>query len=405
MFTLFGNLYSLIRQLVKFSLTLVFILLGMDRKKLLIVTNVDWFLISHRLILAKAAVAAGWKVYVACEDTGRGGEISIDGIEFINFPLSRSGTNPIDEFRLYRRFKELYLKIKPDVVHQITIKPVVYGSIAAKKAGVRGVVNAISGMGYMFTEGKIGFLQKIILKLIRIGGNRNNVAFIFQNNDDKSVLERFGVLKNCKSINLIKGSGINLQHFAFKPLPNKDDKIRILFPSRMLWDKGVRELREASDILKEKYLENIQFILVGMADDNNKSAVSKDYLNEWQDGHYVMWKGHVDDMKSEYENAHIVILPSYREGLPKTLIEACAIGRAIVTTEAVGCKDCVDEADNGLKVPVKDGRALAIAIEKLLHNKSLIVEMGKKGREKAEREFNVIDVVNKHLEIYNSFFK
>lgn len=372
-------------------------------KKLLIVTNVDWFLISHRLVLAKAAKEAGWEVYVACEDTGRGREISVEGINFIDFPLSRSGTNPIQELRLYKRLKELYLKIMPDVVHQITIKPVVYGSIAAKKVGVRGVVNAISGMGYMFTEGKIGVLQKVILKLMRIGGNRKNVSFIFQNNDDKATLEYFNILKYCKSVNLIKGSGIDLQYFRFKSLPSRDSNIRILFPSRMLWDKGVRELREASDILKEKYNGKIQFILVGMAGDNNKSAVSKDYLNEWQDGQYVIWKGHVEDMKAEYENAHIVVLPSYREGLPKTLIEACAIGRPIITTDAIGCKDCVDEGVNGLKIEAKNSKALAGAIEKLINDPSLMEMMGMNGRTKAEREFNIEDVINRHLEIYNSF--
>lgn len=370
-------------------------------RRLLIVTNVDWFLISHRLIIAKAAAAAGWKVFVACEDTGKGHEIAVDGIEFIPFLFSRSGTNIIEEFRAIRSFRQLYAKVKPDLVHQITIKPVVYGGIAAKKEGVRGVVNAISGLGYMFAQGKIGFVQRAILYLMRMGARRGGVAFIFQNRDDENILSNFGILDTRNSSFLIKGSGVDLTYFRFSLLPNSE-KIKILLPCRMLWDKGIKELREASEILKDKYRGRIQFVLVGMSDSENKSGVSEKYLKEWEDDDYVTWEGHQTDMIRFYRESHIVVLPSYREGLPKTLIEACAIGRPIVTTNAVGCKDCVDEGINGFKVPVGDSQSLAIAIETLINNRDMMVKMGEQGRLKAEREFDVKDVVNKHLEIYNS---
>ncbi|WP_156305382.1 glycosyltransferase family 4 protein [Sphingobacterium endophyticum] len=370
-------------------------------KKLLIVTNVDWFLISHRLVLAIAAVKSGWNVYVACEDTGRGGEIETEGVKFINFPLSRSGTNPIEEFNLYKRFVELYKTVKPDVVHQITIKPVVYGSLAAQKVGINGIVNAISGMGYMFTAGRIGLMQKIILFLMRKGANKSNVSFIFQNNEDKNVLLNHNVLDKCNSINIIKGSGIDLQKFAFTP-QHFSGRIKVLFASRMLWDKGVRELREATEYLKDKYRNKIQFILIGKADDENRTSVSADYLKSWSDGDYILWKGHVENVLDEYKNSNIVVLPSYREGLPKNLIEACAIGRPIVTTNAIGCKDCVDEGLNGYKVPIKNGLALAEAIEKLINNPDDMVEMGKEARIKAENEFDINHVINNHLRIYNS---
>lgn len=374
-------------------------------KTLLIITNVDWFLISHRLVLAKAAVRDGWKVFVACEDTGRSGEIEVEGIKFINFPISRSGTNPFEEYKLYQRFKRLYSELNPDVVHQITIKPVLYGSIAAQNVGIAGIVNAISGMGYMFTDGKIGFLQRIILKLMRKGSNRKNVSYIFQNEEDKSVLKEFNITEHCKSINLIKGSGIDLDVYSFSALPPVDQRIKILFPSRMLWDKGVKELKEATELLKVKYRNKIQFVLVGMSDDNNRSAVSSDFLKDWEDGDYVIWTGYCKNMIEMYRDSHIVVLPSYREGLPKTLIEACAIGRPIITTDAIGCKDCVDEGINGFKVPVKNVQKLADSLEKLIVNPNLMESMGMEGRKKAEREFNVKDVISKHLEIYNSFVK
>lgn len=368
-------------------------------KTLLIITNVDWFLISHRLVLAKSAVKNGWEVYVACENTGRAKEIEVDGIKFINFPLSRSGTNPIEEYKLYKRFYELYATLKPDVVHQITIKPVIYGSIAAQKLGIQGIANAISGMGYMFTNSKIGFLQRVILFLMRKGGNKKNVSFIFQNNEDLKVLKENGILSETKSVHLIKGSGIDLEMFPFSEM-DFSQKTRILFASRMLWDKGVRELREATEILKEKYRNKIEFVLIGKADDENKASVSAEYLKSWSDGEYVTWKGHVEDVFEEYKKSHLVVLPSYREGLPKNLIEACAVGRPIVTTDAIGCKDCVDENINGYKVPVRDSMALANAIEKLILNQDLMINMGKKSRIKAEREFDVKNVIIEHLRIY-----
>lgn len=374
---------------------------GNLKKRLLIVTNVDWFLISHRLILAKAAKSAGWDVYVACEDTGRAGEIAVEGVQYVPFSFSRSGTNILEEIKLLAKFKRLYKEIKPDVVHQITIKPVVYGSIAAEMEKIPGVVNAISGLGYMFTQGREGLMQRVIFGLMKFGVRRKGVAFIFQNNEDKHVLEKYRVFDERNSTYLIKGSGVNLEKFSFQPLPDSE-VIKILLPCRMLWDKGVKELRETSDILKSKYQHRIQFVLVGMADNDNRAGVPESYMTDWEDGDYVVWKGHQIDMAPFYKDCHIVVLPSYREGLPKTLIEACAIGRPIVTTDAIGCKDCVDEGVNGFKVPVKNSAALANAIEKLINDKDLMERMGVAGRRKAEREFDEKDVIKTHLEIYDA---
>src|SRR5690606_4428787 len=288
--------------------------------------------------------------------------------------------------RTYRSFVKLYKRVKPDVVHQITIKPVVYGGLAAKVTRVPGVVNAISGLGYMFTGNRLGIVQKIILRMMKNGFNRSKVAVIFQNQEDKMVLEQSHILTANTMVHLIKGSGIDLGIFNYSTLPPLD-RIKILLPSRMLWDKGIRELKEASDTLKDKYKNKIQFLLVGMADNNNKAGVPEEYLREWEDGDYVVWKGHQSNILDYYQQSHIVVLPSYREGLPKTLIEACAVGRPIVTTDAIGCKDCVDEGINGFKVEVGNSSALADAIEKMILNPDMIQTMGKAGRKKAELEF------------------
>ncbi|KGO84292.1 alpha-D-quinac alpha-1,3-galactosyltransferase [Flavobacterium beibuense F44-8] len=371
-------------------------------KKLLMVVNVDWFFISHRLCIAQETIKRGWEIIVACEDTGRRNEIEIDGIRFIDFKFSRSGTNPLDELKTLKQFYSLYKTIKPDVVHHITLKPVIYGSIVAKLLKINGVVNAVSGLGYNFTGGRQGVTQKIMVKLMRYGFSRDRLTVIFQNGDDQRTLEQLKILSTKNNIIRIKGSGVDLVKFSHSPLTSFD-RIRILFPSRMLWDKGVRELRDATDLLKVKYKNKIQFVLSGLADNGNKAGVSASYLNDWQDGDYVVWIGYQKNMVKVYQDSHVVILPSYREGMPKTLIEACAIGRAIITTDAIGCRECVDEGVNGFKVTVANANELANAIEDVVNNTEAIIDMGRESRLKAEREFDVNSVIDRHIEIYSGF--
>jgi glycosyltransferase involved in cell wall biosynthesis len=372
------------------------------KTKILFVTNVDWFFISHRLVIAEEAKNHGFEVIVAAEDSGRSQEIVDKGIQFINLPFSRSGTNPIKEFSTLIKFCKIYYDIKPDIVHHITLKPVIYGSIVSRLLNIKGVVNAVSGLGYNFTEGRANIVSKIMLQLMKYGFNNNRVSIIFQNKDDFQELSNLRVISTLNKIFFIKGSGVNLEEFYKTDFPSLD-KIKILLPCRMLWDKGIKELFDASNLLKNVYFDKIQFILAGIADEDNKAGVPASFLKVWEDTEYVKWIGYQKDMFEVYNNSHIVVLPSYREGMPKTLIEACAMGRAIITTDAIGCRECVDEEINGLKVPVKDGKALALAIEKLINNPSIIIEMGKASRLKAEKEFDVNFVVQTHLKIYNQF--
>ncbi len=365
------------------------------------VTNVDWFFISHRLVIAEEAQKRGFEVIVAAEDTGRSQEIRDKGIQFINLSFSRSGTNPFKEFKTLLKFFKLYNNIKPDIVHHITLKPVIYGSIIAKFLNIKGVVNAISGLGYTFTKGRESFLQKGMLSIMKFGFNRKNLIVIFQNKNDQHELTTFGVTDPSNFIVIIKGSGVDIEKYYESDFP-PFDRIKILLPSRMLWDKGVKELREASNILKVKYNNKVQFILSGLADEDNKAGVPASYLKDWEDGTYVNWIGYQKNMVEVYQDSHIVVLPSYREGMPKSLLEACAIGRAVVTTNAIGCKECVDEGFNGFKVPVYSSKELANVLEKLIINHELIKQMGHNSRIKAEKEFDVKNVIEKHLEIYNS---
>jgi glycosyltransferase involved in cell wall biosynthesis len=372
----------------------------LENKKLLIVANVDWFFISHRLCIAEQAVKEGWVVYVAAEDSGRSNEITEKGINFINFPFSRSGVNLIKEYHLLQRFKKMYRHLNPDVIHHVTLKPVIYGSLAAKNQKMKGVLNAVSGLGYNFTSERKGIVAKIMISFMKSGFKHPNMQFIFQNQDDYNELKNLGVFVERNLFNFIKGSGVDLDRFT--PKPNQNKRFTVLLPTRMLWDKGVAELRKATDILKVKYKGEISFKLAGLADEENKAGVPASYLKEWEDGDFVEWIGYQKDMASVYQNSDLVILPSYREGMPKTLIEACASGKAIVTTNAIGCRECVDEGVNGFKVPVGSTIELAEAIEKIYLDKELCVAMGKASRIKAEKEFDQVNVINRHLEIYNN---
>ena len=372
------------------------------KTKILFVANVDWFFISHRLVIAEEAKKNGFEVIVAAKDTGRSQEIIDKGIQFINLSFSRSGTNLIREFITLIKVFKIYYILRPDIVHHITLKPVIYGSLIAKVLKIKGVVNAISGLGYNFTEGRKSLVQKVMLLILKFGFNRKNVVIIFQNENDQKELTELGVIHPSNLIVRIKGSGVDLEKFHESSFPSFD-RIKILLPIRMLWDKGVKELREASDILNKKYYENVEFILSGLADEDNKAGVPASYLNDWQDGNFVKWIGYQKNMVEVYQNSHIVVLPSYREGMPKSLIEACAIGRAIITTNAIGCRECVDEGINGLKVPVKDAQSLANAIETLVNNPNRIIEMGKASRLKAKKEFDINFVLQIHSQIYNQY--
>lgn len=376
----------------------------MRQKKLLIVVNVDWFFISHRMEIAKQAKKSGWIVYVACQDTGKSIEIERNGLNFIHIPFSRSGTNLINEINsIYSLFK-IYKELKPDVIHQVSLKPVIYGSLIARILKINGVLNALSGLGYNFTNQRQTWIQRILITLMKIGFSGTNSSVIFQNQDDFALIQKLKITSSINKIYFIKGSGVDLS--KFKQTEFRDNsRVQILFPARMLKDKGIEDLREASKILKEKFYNKIIFILAGFIDKENKAGVSTEFIHGWEEDNYVRWIGHQENMIEVYINSDIVVLPSYREGMPKSLIEGCAIGRPIVTTHAPGCKECVDEGINGLKVPIKSPKELANALEKLIVSKDLRKEMGKASRKKAEEEFCLNQVIKKHLTIYNEVLK
>lgn len=370
--------------------------------KLFIVVNVDWFFLSHRKDIAIAAQKEGWDVTVVTADTGKIDEIRNLGLKAINMPMSKSGMNIIEELRtLYFLFK-LFKSEKPDVIHCVGAKPNLYGPFAAKLVKIRGVVIAVSGRG-VYVDEKTTMLSRAIQGVMKCSLNRKNALAIFQNNDDKAIYQRKGIINESQS-RFIKGSGVNLKDFCYTPEPI-DGKVKIILTARMLPEKGVFVLIDAAERLREKYEDSVEFWLVGGLDDR-PGAITEEQLHNACDGKYVQWLGYRTDVKELLQQSHIVAFPSfYLEGLPKSLIEATAIGRPIVTTNSVGCKDTVDDGVNGYLIPPREVVPLAEKLEVLINDKGLRMKMGLASRTKAEKEFSLDMVVRKHLDIYNELLQ
>lgn len=366
--------------------------------KIVYVTNYDWFFISHRLPLAENALREGHDVYLLSIDTGHRAELESMGIHFVPIPLDPTGTNPLEALRCTFFLVRQYRTIKPDLIHHITIKVVLLGSIAAKLSGQKGVINAISGMGYLFTDGRDGFLQRTVKLAMRFAFKSRHFSFILQNPDDFNSIKSMNYVPE-NHIHLIKGSGIDLNDFMFTPQP-ENHVLEILFPARILRDKGVMELIEAAKFLRNNLKGKAKFILAGDCTCTNPTAISETELSALLEDGYIEWVGYQNKMKSLYQKCDIVVLPSYREGLPKSLIEACAIGRPIITCDVPGCRECVLDGENGVLVPVKDSNSLADAIMGLVHSPELRNEFGRASRKLAEKEFSIENVVDKHFEIY-----
>lgn len=370
--------------------------------KLFIVVNVDWFFLSHRKDVALKAKEAGWDVTIVTKDTGKAETIRNLCLKFIDLPMEATGMNPAKELRTLQFLDSLYRKNRDAVVHHVGLKSILWGGIAARHAKVRGVVNAVSGLGSLFTNDK-SLLSKILLCIVKFGHRHPNLKVIFQNHEDEHLFDEKGIVSQDKKC-FIKGSGVNLNDFAFVPMP-KEEKIKVIFTGRMIEEKGVLILAKAAQKLKEEYKDKVQFLLVGGLWTNPTALKQKD-VESLCDGEYIQWLGYRTDVKDLLAQSSIVAFPSYyREGLPKSLIEANAIGRPIITTDSIGCKDTVEDGINGFLIPIKDSNALAEKLRILINDPDLRIKMGKAARKIAERDFSIDDVVEKHLKIYNELLK
>lgn len=375
----------------------------MNKPHLLFLVTEDWYFCSHRLPLAVAAKNAGFEVSVATRVTDHGKLIEEAGLRLIPLRLSRRSKHPLKEARLIADLVRIYRRERPDIVHQVAMKPVIYGSLAAHLTGVRGVVNALAGLGFLFTSDKPSarLLRPMVETAFRWLLNRPNCRTILQNPDDMHLLTHDKVLE-AERIRLIRGSGVDLAKFTTSPEP--EGPPLVVLPARMLWDKGVGEFVETARQLHGEGTQ-ARFVLVGHSDTENPSAIPEAQLQDWQRSGLIEWWGHRGDMHQVFRKCHIVCLPSYREGLPKALLEAAASGRPIVTTDVPGCREVVRHDDNGLRVPRGDSSALASALRRLIGDAVLRRTLGARGRARAEAEFSLNSVIDQTLTLYREMLE
>jgi glycosyltransferase involved in cell wall biosynthesis len=371
-----------------------------DPRRLLFVVNVAWFFLSHRLPIAHAAKKVGYEVHVAA-----GGaqpheieRLEEAGLTFHSLDLRRSARSPLHNLTLLLQLISLYRTLRPTLVHHVTVKPVMLGTLVARGTRVPAVVNAVSGLGYAFSA--VNLWRRLLRELVGWGYRfclrHPHMAMIFQNHDDRVEFCRWTRIEQGKTV-LIAGSGVDLDRF--KPTPEPAGPIKVVLPARMLRDKGVLEFCEALGRLRALGLP-VEGLLAGAIDLENPASLREHELRELESLHGVRWLGHCDDMPQLFSRVHIVCLPSYREGLPKVLIEAAAAGRALVTTDVPGCRDVVADGINGLLVSARQVQPLADAIARVVSDSDLRARFGVASRRLAEQQFGVERVIARTLAVY-----
>lgn len=368
--------------------------------RLLYVVNIARFFVSHRLPLALAARAEGYEVHIATaeEDAEQVARIREAGFPFHPLPLSQHGTNPLAELRALAALAALYRQLKPHLVHHVSIKPVLYGGLAARAVGVPAVVGAMSGLGYVFIGD--GFKPRLLRLLAQfplrwaLGGARS--CMIFQNEEDRARFVAMGLIPMARTA-LIRGSGVDVARFA--PQPEPPGLPMVLFAGRLMWKKGLGLFAQAAEQLRGR----ARFVVVGYAEPTSPDNVPIAQLEAWARDGLIEWWGKREDMPSVFAASHLVCLPSsYGEGVPKVLIEAAACGRPIVTTDTPGCRDIARHGDNGLLVPKDDLPALVSALDRLISDPALRQRMGARGRDIAMAEFSLERVARETLALYRA---
>ena len=367
-------------------------------KKFLIVVNVDWFFISHRLPVALAAQKNGWEVHVATTITEHSDVLSKSGLIVHPLRIDRSRIGLLDGINVILQLFHVFKTVTPDLVHLVTIKPVVFGGITARLANVPAMIAAISGLGSVFVSQ--GWKSKIIRVAVRQlyshALRHRNCSVIFQNEDDRRLIADIRGLSGIRH-SIVPGSGVDLQRFVYRSEP--ETPIVVTFVARLLREKGVFELVQAAEIVHSS-VPTVIFQIVGTPDPGNPSSVAQEDIQRWEKLSYFRILGYRTDIPEILSQSHIVVLPSYREGFPKTLIEAAAAGRPVVTSDVPGCRDAILPDITGLLVPARNSEALAEAIKELMIDNDLRQSMGAAGRKMAEQRFSIDKVVDAHFAAY-----
>jgi glycosyltransferase involved in cell wall biosynthesis len=368
--------------------------------KVIFFANTDWYLYNFRLALAKFLRDRGLEVVMLSPVGSYGPLLQAEGFRWIGLDMNRRSLNPARELALIRRISAVYAAEKPDIVHHFTIKCVVYGSLIARWYGIRNRVNAVTGMGYVFSDDgyRARLLRPVVRNLIRATLGGESSRLILQNHDDLAAFVAAD-LAATERTHVIMGSGVDTSRFQPSPAPRAPGTIRVLLASRLLWDKGIREYIEAARLLKEGGLP-IQFLLAGNPDPGNPASVPESQITKWQDEADIEYLGHVADMPRLLAEIDVAVLPSYREGVPRSLLEAAACGLPIVTTDVPGCREVVRHGRNGLLVPARDPAALAAAIRFMYEMPEERRRMGLAARATVLNDFDQRIVFEKTFAVY-----
>ena len=370
-------------------------------KRIVVIVNAEWYFRLHWLpLIIRLKKKGNYDITVITSDErGETEMVRNEGLRVILVPFARNTSNPVLELlRLFSIIK-IVRNIKPDLIHNLTINPIILGSLAGKILGVPGILNSITGLGYTFIQkGLYGeILKRIVMAGYRIIFSAANISVSFQNYEDQKYLAANKVV-SFKQSNVILGVGVDTKKFIRTPIPT--DQRRIIMATRMLWDKGVREFVKAA-VLLQTLNPRVNMVLVGIPDESNPQSVPETLLKGWHEKNIIDWWGHHSDMPAVLGRSSIVVLPSYREGLPTILIEAASSGRPIITTDVPGCREVVIDGYNGYLVPPKDHVILADRINYLVENQKLMTEMGQKSREISEKMFALEKIFDQYWTLYN----
>lgn len=369
-------------------------------RRIVLFANTDWYLWNFRRSLALGLREAGFDVLLLSPPGRHGPRLRRLGLDWRAIPMDRRSLRPSNEGRVLLHLVRLFREERPHLIHGFTIKCAVYGSLAARLAGVPARVNAITGLGYVFTSSDLRAraLRPWVRMMLKLALSGANARLILQNPDDAAMIEQYALADRC-SVRLIPGSGVDCQRFKPRQDARQEGRTRVLFPSRLLWDKGAAEFIDAARILRQEG-RGIEFLVAGAPDPGNPAAVPERTINDWAKQGLVQWLGHVEDMPNLLASTDIAVLPSYREGLPKSLIEAAACGLALVTTDVPGCREVVSDGVDGLLVPARDSKRLAAAIARLHDDPKLARMLGSAARRKALRLFDERIVVDATIGVY-----
>lgn len=368
--------------------------------KLIYLVTEDWYFLSHRMPMARAARDAGFEVVVAtrvnrAEDRQA---IETEGFRVVPLDWTRGSRNPLTELMEMAAIARLYRREKPAIVHHVAMKPVLEGGIAAWIADVPAIVNALTGLGAVFIGRGVAMriLRPAIRLILRVALDHPRSRLVMQNQDDLDLMLRKGLVSPDRTV-LIPGSGVDIEKFA--PAPEPEGIVTAALVARMLWDKGVGELVEAARILKQRGVP-VRVRLVGPRDDHNPAAIPADQLEGWVREGVVEWPGEVKDVAALWRDTAVAVLPSYREGLPKSLLEAAASGRPMIATDVPGCREVVRHGETGLLVPPRDPQALADALQKLAQDADLRRRYGAAARRLAEERFSDKAIAAAMVQLY-----